>query len=242
MRLQSAIFDMDGTLLDSMHIWDGLAAATLRELGYAPEPDLYEHVKRTTLREGAQYCHDRYRTTQSVDELVAITQAGWEDFYRSRVQAKPGVIPFLTLLRMEDVSMYVATNTDRPWRRRPSATPASAASSGASSPAARPARASRTAPPSTRRPCGAFKGDKRKRHHFLRTPSTPSDRQGGGVSGSAGSTTPPPRRTSRRSAPWRTSTSAPSRSSPTPRPSGDRPVPGPPRQDRGPPAGFFIPL
>ena len=114
MRLQSAIFDMDGTLLDSMHIWDGLAAATLRELGYAPEPDLYEHVKRTTLREGAQYCHDRYRTTQSVDELVAITQARVEDFYRSRVQAKPGVIPFLTLLRMEDVSMYVATNTDRP--------------------------------------------------------------------------------------------------------------------------------
>ena len=51
---------------------------------------------------------------QSAEEIAAATQAQVEDFYRRRVQAKPGVIPFLTLLRMEGAAMYVATNTDRP--------------------------------------------------------------------------------------------------------------------------------
>ena len=113
MRLRSAIFDMDGTLLDSMHIWDGLGANTLRDLGYEPEPDLYERLKRLTVRDGAQYCKDRYHMPQSVEEITAATEARVEDFYTHQVQLKPGVLPFLSLLKMEGVEMYVATNTDR---------------------------------------------------------------------------------------------------------------------------------
>mgnify|MGYP000614200798 CR=1 FL=1 len=39
MRLQSAIFDMDGTLLDSMPIWRDLGTSVLRGLGIEPEPE-----------------------------------------------------------------------------------------------------------------------------------------------------------------------------------------------------------
>ena len=113
MRLRSAIFDMDGTLLDSMHIWDGLGANTLRDLGYEPEPDLYEKVKSLTVWDGAQYCRDHYHMRESVEEIVAATESRVEAFYNHQVQPKPGVLPFLTLLKMEGVDMYVATNTDR---------------------------------------------------------------------------------------------------------------------------------
>ena len=113
MRLRCAIFDMDGTLLNSMHIWHGLGDRTVRALGYEPDPDLYDHLKSLTTPDGARYCKERYHMTQSVDEIVAITEAQVEDFYRNQVQAKPGVLPFLTLLKMEGVDMYVATNTDR---------------------------------------------------------------------------------------------------------------------------------
>lgn len=113
MRLQSAIFDMDGTLLDSMPIWNNMSETILRELGYEPEPDLQEIVKVLTIPDGARYCKEHYRMKESVEEIVALTDARTKDFYSHHVQPKPGVVPFLSLLKMEGVDMYVATNTDR---------------------------------------------------------------------------------------------------------------------------------
>ena len=91
MRLQSAIFDMDGTLLDSMGMW--------RTLG---------------LREGTAYCKEVCGLPGTVEELMAEIWGQIEDFYQNHVQPKPGVVKFLSLLKMEGVWMYVATATDRP--------------------------------------------------------------------------------------------------------------------------------
>ena len=113
MRLQSAIFDMDGTLLDSMPIWMDLSDQLLRDLGYEPEPGLRDIVKVLTIPDGARYCKEHYRMKESVEEIVAMTDARTEDFYVHRVGLKPGVERFLSLLKMEGVDMYVATNTDR---------------------------------------------------------------------------------------------------------------------------------
>lgn len=113
MRLQSAIFDMDGTLLDSMHIWNDLGPNLLRANGIEPGPELREKVRVMTLRDGAAYCKAAYGLPQPVDEVVAQIEGQVEDFYRSQVQAKPGVQKFLSLLKMEGVWMYVATATDR---------------------------------------------------------------------------------------------------------------------------------
>ena len=52
MRLQSAIFDMDGTLLDSMPIWRDLGTSVLRGLGIEPEPETSEMLKTLSLRHG----------------------------------------------------------------------------------------------------------------------------------------------------------------------------------------------
>lgn len=113
MRLQSAIFDMDGTLLDSMHMWNNLGESVLRAQGVEPAADLSEQLKVLTLRQGAAYCKETYHLSQSVDEVVALIEERVSDFYRSEVQAKPGVRQFLSLLKMEGVWMYVATATER---------------------------------------------------------------------------------------------------------------------------------
>lgn len=113
MRLQSAIFDMDGTLLDSMSMWMDLGANMLRAQGIEPEPDLQSKLNVLGLRQGAEYCKTVYHMTQSVDEVVELIEERVDHFYRSEVQAKPGVQKFLSLLKMEGVWMYVATATDR---------------------------------------------------------------------------------------------------------------------------------
>ena len=113
MRLQSAIFDMDGTLLDSMHIWDNLGSNMLRRMGYDPEPDMQKKVMVMTLRESAEYCKNTYNMPQTVEEIMDLTLAEVEEFYTTEVQARPGVKKVLSLLKMDGVWMYVATNTER---------------------------------------------------------------------------------------------------------------------------------
>ena len=114
MRLQSAIFDMDGTLLDSMPIWRDLGTSVLRGLGIEPEPETDEMLKTLSLRHGIAYCKEHYHLPQTEEELIGRVVDRVADFYQHEVQAKPGVDKFLSLLKMEGVWMYVATATDRP--------------------------------------------------------------------------------------------------------------------------------
>ena len=113
MRLQGAIFDMDGTLLDSMHIWDHFGTRFLRDMGVEPDPDTEDRVKVMTVRECARYFRERYHLPQSEQELVDMTHDRVNHFYTSEVRPKPDVEKFLSLLKMEGVWMYVATATDR---------------------------------------------------------------------------------------------------------------------------------
>ena len=114
MRLQSAIFDMDGTLLDSMPIWKDLGSGMLRDMGIEPAPELEEKMKVLSLRDGVAYCKEFYHLPQPLEELIHSIQGKVERFYCGEVRAKPGVEKFLSLLKMEGVWMYVATATDRP--------------------------------------------------------------------------------------------------------------------------------
>lgn len=113
MRLQGAIFDMDGTLLDSMAVWATLGSDFLRSRGAVPEDGLDETLKTMSLREAGEYCRQRYALPESVDEIVAMVDERVDRFYRFEVQPKPGVDRFLSLLKMEGVWMYLATATDR---------------------------------------------------------------------------------------------------------------------------------
>lgn len=114
MRLQSAIFDMDGTLLDSMGMWRSLGGTLARSHGAEPPPDLDLRVASLGLWEGTAYCKEVCGLPGTVEELVRQVWGQIEHFYQHDVRPKPGVTEFLSLLKMEGVWMYVATATDRP--------------------------------------------------------------------------------------------------------------------------------
>ena len=104
---------MDGTLLDSMHIWNNLGPNLLRSMGIEPAPDLGDRLMLMTFRDGAALCKEEYHLSETVEDIMGLTKAKVHTFYETQVQAKPGVKKFLSLLKMEGVWMYVATNTDR---------------------------------------------------------------------------------------------------------------------------------
>lgn len=58
--LKGAIFDLDGTLLDSMFIWETIGEDYLRTLGKEPHEDLKETFMTLTLEEAAEYYREHY--------------------------------------------------------------------------------------------------------------------------------------------------------------------------------------
>ena len=105
MRLQSAIFDMDGTLLDSMPTWRELGPSFLKERGIPVTPEQLHTLRTMTDHEVIPYlqetCGLEMTTEQIMDEII------------HRVRPKSGLEKFLSILKMEGVWMYVATATHR---------------------------------------------------------------------------------------------------------------------------------
>ena len=111
--LKGAIFDFDGTLVDSMFIWDTIGEDYLRSLGKEPHEDLKETFMTHTLEEAAEYYRTHYGVTLSVKEIVDGVNAMVEGIYRTRVALKQGVADFLAQLKDNGTRVCIATVTDR---------------------------------------------------------------------------------------------------------------------------------
>ena len=112
--IKGAIFDFDGTLVDSMFIWDTFGEDYLRTLGKEPKENLTETFKTFTLEQAAEYYREHYGVTLSVGEIVDGVNDMVAEIYRTKVTLKSGVLEFLRDLQSKGVKMCVATVTDRP--------------------------------------------------------------------------------------------------------------------------------
>ncbi len=111
--IKGAIFDLDGTLLDSMSIWDTIGENYLRSLGIEARENLAEVFKTFTLEESAEYYRTHYGVTLSVKEIMDGVNGMVEDFYRNTAPLKKGASKFLERLSRDGVKMCIATVTDR---------------------------------------------------------------------------------------------------------------------------------
>lgn len=112
--LKGAIFDLDGTILDSMFIWDTIGEDYLRTLGIEPKDNLKETFKTFTLEQAAKYYRENYGVELSVNEIVDGVNKMVEQYYAETVKLKPGIEVLLEKLKAKGVKMCIATVTDKP--------------------------------------------------------------------------------------------------------------------------------
>ena len=107
-----AIFDMDGTLVDSMVYWKNLATEFLESKGVRTiSPEILEQIKPMTMTESAALFIQEYGLSGTAERVAAEMNAMMDEHYRKDIPLKPGAAEYLEALRCKGVTMCVASAT-----------------------------------------------------------------------------------------------------------------------------------
>jgi len=111
MIFNGAIFDMDGTLIDSMGYWKTAAGDYIMSLGKMPKEDLGDRFLTLGLANIYPQMKEEYGLTQSLEEVSHGIYAIMEKNY-DKVDIKPYVKNMLEAFKAEGVKMCIASATD----------------------------------------------------------------------------------------------------------------------------------
>lgn len=109
-EFSAAVFDLDGTLFDSMYFWNHIDEVFLARMGINQVPEDYLlAIAHLGAEETANYTKERFGLDMSPAEMMQIWFDDALDFYRNGVTLKKGAYEYLCRLRENGVKLAVAT-------------------------------------------------------------------------------------------------------------------------------------
>jgi len=114
-HLRAVIFDLDGTLLDSMGFWEELAPAFLRRHGAPETPGIVEEIAVLTLPKAISRIIRRFGLPLTEDEALAEIDRELTVFYGERAQFKPGAREAVGELRKRGIPLGILSATRRQY-------------------------------------------------------------------------------------------------------------------------------
>jgi len=111
MQVTGAIFDCDGTLVDSMCVWHNVFGAVLPKYGKTIDSDIFDRVEAVSLIGGCQICVDELDLPITAEALYEEFCAYVTDQYQHHVSIIPGAKEFLQELHDAGIPMAVASST-----------------------------------------------------------------------------------------------------------------------------------
>ena len=111
--IKGAIFDVDGTLLDSMTIWEDVGVRFLESINIEAEPELGTILFTMSIPEGAAYVKEHYNLQQSTDEIIQGVLDIISNFYKETAPLKRGAAELLEELSKRNILMTVATSNNK---------------------------------------------------------------------------------------------------------------------------------
>lgn len=119
MKIKGAIFDMDGTLVDSLMFWDVLwkriGKIYLKNPGFMPSIELEKAVRTMIISDAMPYIKKSCNVPVSDEEFLSFGEETLVEFYKTRAKIKDGVIELLDYLKSIGVKVCIASATNLPY-------------------------------------------------------------------------------------------------------------------------------
>lgn len=112
-QIEGIIFDLDGTLLDSMKIWDTIGNDYIESIGIKTDKDLSLTFKNMSMEQSADYYRNVYGVMKTNHEIISEINEMIREFYEKKADLKEGVRDFLEICRPLGISMCIATATSK---------------------------------------------------------------------------------------------------------------------------------
>ena len=109
-KIKAAVFDLDGTLLDSMYVWDKVDSDFFEKRGITPPPDYIAETCTMTINEIAVYTKNQFDLPEPPEKLVDEWISMAEAEYKQNVQLKDGAKEFLLYVKEKGLKMGVLTS------------------------------------------------------------------------------------------------------------------------------------
>lgn len=112
-EFKGAIFDLDGTLIDSMGVWETIDIKFLEKRYISLPKDYIEKINSMSFEEVAKYTIKRFNLNESVESLIK----EWNDMavyeYSHNIKLKPKVKEYLIKLKKNNIKIGLATSSPK---------------------------------------------------------------------------------------------------------------------------------
>lgn len=112
-NIEGAVFDLDGTLLDSSWVWEKVDEKFLGDRGFQVPDDYVDEISPLGAERAAVYTIERFGLNEDKDDIVREWIEMAKKEYATEVVCKPYAKEFLEELHKLNIKMAVATSSDR---------------------------------------------------------------------------------------------------------------------------------